>query len=70
MTNEQKKAYQEPELLRKILQRVLKNKKFILDCGHHVTFGTNLGITLQFTTVGNLKLSAASAAIKQSDKEV
>ncbi len=43
MTNEQKKAYQEPELLRKILQRVLKNKKFILDCGHHVTFGIHLG---------------------------
>jgi len=43
MTNEQKKAYQEPELLREILQRALKDKKFTLDCGHHVTFGSNLG---------------------------
>jgi hypothetical protein len=43
MTNEQKKAYQDPELLRDILQEVLKNQKFVLDCGHHVTFGTNLG---------------------------
>lgn len=43
MTKEQKKAYQEPELLREILQRVLKGKKFTLDCGHHVTFGYHLG---------------------------
>jgi len=43
MTKEQKKAYQQPELLREILQRVLKDKKFTLDCGHHVTFGSNLG---------------------------
>lgn len=43
MTKEQKEAYHDPELLREILQRVLKGKKFTLDCGHHVTFGTNLG---------------------------
>ena len=43
MTKEQKKAYQETDLLREILQRMLKGKKFTLDCGHHVTFGSNLG---------------------------
>ena len=43
MTNEQKKAYQEPDRLREILQEVLKNKKFVLDCGHHVTFSKFLG---------------------------
>lgn len=42
MTKEQKKAYQEPELLREILVRVLKGKKFRLDCGHHVTFHHSL----------------------------
>jgi len=43
MTKEQKKAYQEPEILREILHRVLKGKKFTLDCGHHVTIGHHLG---------------------------
>ncbi len=43
MTNEQKREYQHPELLRDILIRILKGKKFRLECGHHVTFGHNLG---------------------------
>ncbi|WP_435549738.1 hypothetical protein [Desulfobacterium sp. N47] len=43
MTKEQKKAYQEPELLREILQTTLKGLKFRLDCGHYVSFGHYLG---------------------------
>jgi hypothetical protein len=43
MTNEQKRKYNEPELLRNILERVLKGKKFRLECGHYVSFGHNLG---------------------------
>ena len=43
MTNKQKKEYQEPEQLKDILIRVLDGKKFRLECGHHVTFGHNLG---------------------------
>ena len=43
MTKEQKKAYLESEILREILDRVLKGKKFTLDCGHHVTIGHHLG---------------------------
>ena len=42
MTNEEKKKYEDTEKLRQIL-RTLKGRKFKLDCGHHVTFGHNLG---------------------------
>jgi len=43
MTNEQKRRYSEPELLRDILKRVLTGRKFQLDCGHYVSFGHFLG---------------------------
>jgi hypothetical protein len=43
MTKEEKSRYSEPEALRDILKRVLAGRKFMLDCGHHVSFGTNLG---------------------------
>ena len=43
MTNEQKLKYSEPELLKDILERVLKGKKFRLECGHYVSFGHFLG---------------------------
>jgi hypothetical protein len=43
MTNEEKKRYDNPELLRDILSRMLEGRKFRLDCGHYVTFGHNLG---------------------------
>ena len=43
MTNEQRRQYGEPELLKDILERVLKGKKFKLECGLYVTFGYNLG---------------------------
>ena len=43
MTRKQIQQYQQPDLLREILQRVLAGKKFRLHCGHHVTFGEILG---------------------------
>ena len=43
MTSEQKSQYSGPEELKDILKRVLDGRKFKLLCGHHVTFGTNLG---------------------------
>ena len=42
MTNKQKGNYEDTKTLREIL-RQLKGRKFKLDCGHHVTFGHNLG---------------------------
>ena len=35
MTNGQRRQYSEPELLKDILERVLKGKKFKLECGHY-----------------------------------
>ena len=43
MTKEEKSRYSDPEALRDILKRVLSGRKFLSDCGHHVSFGTNLG---------------------------
>ena len=43
MTKEEKKQYEGPELLRDILQRILRGMKFQLDCGHYVSFGYFLG---------------------------
>lgn len=43
MTNKQKAQYSEPEELKDILERVLSGRKFRLECGHHVSFGHNLG---------------------------
>ncbi|MCK5229537.1 MAG: hypothetical protein KAR13_04685 [Desulfobulbaceae bacterium] len=42
MTRKQKDAYEDVIVLRTFLQ-TLKNRKFKLDCGHHVTFGYYLG---------------------------
>ena len=56
MTNEQRKEYQEPELLRKILYQALKDKKFILDCGHHITFNHNLGNDITIYNGKELKI--------------
>ena len=36
------KGYKETDKLREVFN-LLKGKKFQLDCGHHITFGTNLG---------------------------
>lgn len=36
------KEYEDTDALREIIKK-LKNKKYRLDCGHHVTFGFYLG---------------------------
>ena len=43
MTKDKKREYQNTEVLREILYKALAGKKFILDCGHHITFGHFLG---------------------------
>ena len=43
MIKEAEAKYDESESLRKLLDENLTGRKFRLDCGHHVTFGTNLG---------------------------
>lgn len=43
MTNEYKKEYQNPELLKDILIRVLSGQAYFLDCGHRVSFFHHLG---------------------------
>ena len=43
MTKEQEKEYQDVEVLKEILTTTVAGKKFRLDCGHHITFGHNLG---------------------------
>lgn len=43
MTKKAEAKYEESESLRKILEQTLTGRKFRLDCGHHVTFGHNLG---------------------------
>ena len=42
MTKQQKEAYQNTEVLRKII-KALEGQKYRLDCGHYVTFGHFLG---------------------------
>jgi hypothetical protein len=42
MTKQEKKVYQDTEVLRDIIKG-LKGEKFNLDCGHRVTFGVYLG---------------------------
>ena len=42
MTREKKDEYDDTSKLRELL-RPFRGRKFRLDCGHHVTFGHNLG---------------------------
>ena len=42
MTKQKKAAYEDAEVLKRIIA-TLKGRKFKLDCGHHVTFGYFLG---------------------------
>lgn len=42
MIQEQREKYHDTDELREIF-RQLAGRKFKLDCGHHVTFGCNLG---------------------------
>ena len=43
MTKQQQKEYEDTEILKEILLKTLKGRKFRLDCGHHITFGHSLG---------------------------
>ena len=42
MTNKQKQQYRPTEELRELFES-LSQEKFVLDCGHHVTFNQWLG---------------------------
>ena len=42
MTKNQLQEYRQTKELRKLL-KILNRKKFVLDCGHHVTFNEALG---------------------------
>jgi hypothetical protein len=45
MTKEEKRAYRPTRELRELLG-TLNHEKFVLDCGHHVTFNEVLGNNL------------------------
>lgn len=53
MNKHERDQYQEPEVLRDILIRILDGKKFRLDCGHHITFGQYLGNDLTILMARN-----------------
>lgn len=59
MTRVQKQAYAEPEVLRDILKRMLAGKKFRLQCGHHITFNSELGNDLTIRNGRELKVICA-----------
>lgn len=59
MTRQQKQLYNEPEVLRDILQRVLAGKKFRLQCGHHITFNATLGNDLTIRNGKELRVICA-----------
>ena len=42
MTKQQQKAYRPTDDLRQVLN-ILSQEKFVLDCGHHVTFNQVFG---------------------------
>ena len=56
MTNSDRERYQSIEVLREILKRTLKGKKFQLDCGHYVTFGHFLGNNVTIYNGKKLKI--------------
>lgn len=55
MTNEQKQHYRPTEELRELLE-ILEREKFILDCGHHVTFNQVLGNNVTIYNGKKLKI--------------
>ncbi|MBI9086082.1 MAG: hypothetical protein JEZ11_20960 [Desulfobacterales bacterium] len=56
MTKEQKAKYEDTEALRDILKRTLEGRKFLLDCGHCVTFGYYLGNNITIYNGKKLKI--------------
>ena len=68
MTKEEKSRYSEPEALRDILKRVLSGRKFMLDCGHHVSLcSTTWETTSPSSTAKSRKSSARSAGTKSKE---
>jgi len=61
MTRHQKLQYQQPDQLRKLLNH-LRGQKFILDCGHHVTFGHFLGNDIMIRNGKDLEIVCWSCA--------
>ena len=56
MTKKQKKEYKSVEELKKIFN-TLKGQKFVLSCGHHVTFGHILGNDITYRQNGDIVCS-------------
>jgi len=56
MTKEQENNYHETDVLRQILEETLTGLKFNLDCGHHITFGSNLGNDITIYNGKELKI--------------
>ena len=56
MTKEEKEKYEEPELLREILERTLSGRKFQLHCGHFVTWNHQLGNNVTILNGKKLRL--------------
>ena len=56
MTKEQEKEYHDVEVLKEILSKTVAGKKFKLDCGHHITFGHNLGNDITIYNGKELKI--------------
>lgn len=56
MTREEKQEYAEADQLRTILMETLGGEKYQLDCGHHITFGHQLGNNLIIINGAKLKI--------------
>jgi len=58
MTKKQKMQYAPADELRAYIQQ-LDGRKFRLDCGHHVTFGAELGNSVTIQNGGKLHIVCA-----------
>lgn len=58
MTQKEKDKYKDTGELRRILAH-LKGQKFKLDCGHHVTFGHNLGNDITIRNGANPEITCS-----------
>jgi len=56
MTKEKEVLYEDSERLKEILIKVLKGKKYRLDCGHHCTFAHHFGNDITIYNGKELKI--------------
>lgn len=56
MTKSEKERYEGPEQLKEILKRVLNGKRYLLECGHHVSFFHHLGNDVTIQNGKNIKV--------------